>query len=277
MSDREAERWPPGLPAAARLASRRAAPLPLGGDLLVLAPHPDDETLGCGGTIWRARQAGARVTIAFVSDGSGSHSGLLDPAELRETRRREATAAAAALGVEGDDLRFLDLPDGHLDGCRAEIARRLGSLIAGRPPAALLAPCRWDVSADHLAVARAAAAVAGPAGLPVYGYATWFWDRWPWTSTRAGSWPATMARAGRGAWRLASRFRTVVELGEGLEAKRRALAQHRTQVERRGGDPAWPILADVAAGRFLELNLQPVELFAPAVPQARGRRRRTQA
>jgi LmbE family N-acetylglucosaminyl deacetylase len=252
-------------PLALRFARRLAAPLALGEDLLVLAPHPDDETLGCGGTIHLARQAGARVTIAFLTDGADSHAHLLDRGELVALRRAEAAAAAAVLGVGEEDLRFLALPDGRLGGAEPQAREQLAALVAERGPGALLAPCAWDVSDDHLAAARIAAAVAAAAGLPVHGYATWFWDRWPWTATRAGSWPRTLARAARGDLRLATRFRTAVELGPALAVKRRALAQHRTQVERREGNPDWPILADASAGRWLGLNLAPVELFASQV------------
>ena len=250
-----------------RLARRLATPLSLGEDLLVLAPHPDDETLGCGGTIELARRAGARVTIAFLSDGADSHAHLLDRGELVALRRAEATAAGAALGVGEEDLRFLALPDGRLGGAEPEARRQLAALLAERRPGGLLAPCPWDVSDDHLATARIAAALAAPAGLPVHGYATWFWDRWPWTATCAGSWPRTLVRAARGQARLLTRFRTKVELGPAaLAAKRRALAAHRTQVERRDGNPEWPVLADVSAGRWLELNLAPVELFTTSRP-----------
>ncbi len=249
----------------ARLARRLARPLALGADLLVLAPHPDDETLGCGGTIHLAREAGARVTIAFLTDGADSHAHLIEREQLVSLRRAEATAAAAVLGVGEGDLRFLGHPDGRLDQAEPQAREQLAALLAERRPGALLAPCPWDVSADHLAAARLAAALAAPTGLPVHGYATWFWDRWPWTSTRAGSWPRTLVRAARGDLRLATRFRTEVELGPALAVKRRALAEHRTQVERRDGNPDWPILADVSAGRWLELNLTASELFASAV------------
>jgi LmbE family N-acetylglucosaminyl deacetylase len=247
-------------PVAARLATRLAEAMRPAGDVLVLAPHPDDETLGCGGAILAAREAGARVTIAFLTDGADSHSRFLPGAELAAIRREEAVAAAAVLGVEESDLRFLGYRDGRLADQEGRCREEIAELARVCRPWALFAPCPWDVSSDHLAASRIAASVAAE-GPVLYGYATWFWDRWPWTGTRASTWPHTAARAALGDWRLLRRFRTRVDLGLRQERKRQALAQHRTQVERRGGEPAWPTLGDVSGGRWLELLLADTELF----------------
>ena len=75
----------------------RAQPLQLpAGPLLVIAPHPDDETLGCGGLIIRERLAGRLVRIVFLTDGSQSHRDhpSLTPTALAKLRKAEAVAAA---------------------------------------------------------------------------------------------------------------------------------------------------------------------------------------
>jgi LmbE family N-acetylglucosaminyl deacetylase len=90
--------------------------------VLVVAPHPDDESLCCGGLIHMAREVGARVAIVWITDGDGSrwdamltdHAVLPGPATyqaLAHTRTGEARAAAAALGVSSDFLYFLGYPD----------------------------------------------------------------------------------------------------------------------------------------------------------------------
>ena len=66
--------------------------------VVVLAPHPDDETLGCGGLIALKRSLGAPVRVIFMTDGAGSHSGVDRPA-LTATRKEEASAACNVLGV----------------------------------------------------------------------------------------------------------------------------------------------------------------------------------
>ncbi|RKJ98019.1 PIG-L family deacetylase, partial [Pseudoroseomonas wenyumeiae] len=71
------------------------------GGLVVLAPHPDDESLGCGGLLAAAAQAGRAVAVVFVSDGGASHprSRRYPRLALRRLREAEALAALAALGL----------------------------------------------------------------------------------------------------------------------------------------------------------------------------------
>jgi len=97
-------------------------------DVLVFAPHPDDEVIGTGGVIQQAAAKGERVRIVFVTNGDGYPraasvltgkpiSGLrsADYIELAATRQREAIAAATLLGVGLSGLVFLGYPDGVLE------------------------------------------------------------------------------------------------------------------------------------------------------------------
>lgn len=95
--------------------------------LLVVAPHPDDETLCCAGVIRRVIAAGGRVAIVWLTSGDGSELDLLlvekalrvDPEKMRDLAARrtgEARAAAAVLGVPPDRRFFLGYPDGGLLG-----------------------------------------------------------------------------------------------------------------------------------------------------------------
>src|ERR1700730_8035165 len=83
----------------------------LGRRAVVFSPHPDDESLGCGGTILKKKQAGATVQPVHVSDGGGS-SPLIPRDERTAMRRQESRSAGRVLGV--DDICFLDFPDGQL-------------------------------------------------------------------------------------------------------------------------------------------------------------------
>ena len=71
------------------------------GPLLVLAPHPDDESLGCGGIIAEARARGHAVYVTVVTDGTASHPGSRThtAARLQAVREKEVQAAVAELGV----------------------------------------------------------------------------------------------------------------------------------------------------------------------------------
>lgn len=233
-----------------RLSSRPYLP-PVKG-LLVIAPHADDETLGCGGLIAAQGQAGRPVEIVFLTDSAGSPP----VAGLAETRRGEALAALEVLGVPAGRVHFLNLADGTLDRLPAGIVRetvdRLARLIRDRQPAEVLAPYRLGGSTEHTAAWHlAVAALAGAGGGRLLEYPIWAW----WNP-----------------WRLRSRlgqpqdnFR--LALGSRLAVKCRALACHQSQVRPipPGRDPALPVsLARACCG--------PTEFFfASTIPPGQSR------
>ena len=83
--------------------------------LVVVAPHPDDEVLGCGGLMWTARQARMEVTVLSVSDGEACYP-WMDAHVLAKTRRAELLAATATLGIEANNVHALGFPDGAVTG-----------------------------------------------------------------------------------------------------------------------------------------------------------------
>ncbi len=114
----------PRATAAVRALPELSAPR-AGQTLLVVSPHPDDESLCCGGQIVRALQAGAQVYVVWLTSGDGFEldSALLDRTfrprrvateNLGRRRMNEAAAAAAVLGVPAAHLTFLGYPDGGL-------------------------------------------------------------------------------------------------------------------------------------------------------------------
>ncbi len=122
-----------------------------GARALVLAPHPDDEVLGCGGALCRHTRAGDPVRIVFLTDGRHGHGpGPCDEAALIATRRREATAAAAALGVH--DLVFWDAADRAL-GRDTGARDRLGELLEQYKPDLIYCPSPLEHHPDHRAAA----------------------------------------------------------------------------------------------------------------------------
>jgi len=83
------------------------------GKTLVVAPHPDDESLGCGGAIALLREFESEVKILVLSDGTLSHpnSVKFPPEKLRETREREMLHALEILGVAADAVDFFRYRD----------------------------------------------------------------------------------------------------------------------------------------------------------------------
>lgn len=172
------------------LPLRSLGDLPLA-PVLVVAPHPDDETLGCGGVIAQLRSLGYPVQVLVVSDGTQSHprSRLYPAPRLRQVRETESLAALALLGVKVDGVTFLGLPDGAvpavdmsklheapaqamaaLERCRAYLRRVL--------PQTIFLPYRLDPHRDHRAswglVQAALSALPSPPRL--IEYPIWDWD-----------------------------------------------------------------------------------------------------
>jgi len=240
---------------------------------IVFAPHPDDETLGCGGIIAKKRQAGANVTVVFMTDGSGSHGSFMPPQELATIRRQEAFAACRALDVPGDNLVFLDFPDGSLRRHETAAVKQIGRLLRECRPKEVYFPFSADGPADHLATYHAVrrAIAAGEEPVIRNAYPVWFWRHWPWTrqpmrvDKDALSLLAGTLKAMCGI-RLLGTFSHIVDISDQLEQKRSALAAHRSQMERFWGKTEWPILEDVSGGDFLACFLQPYEVFQRREP-----------
>ncbi|HVO01284.1 MAG TPA: PIG-L family deacetylase [Candidatus Cybelea sp.] len=141
-------------------AAPRLIDLPPGTRVLVLAPHPDDESIGCGGTLARWRRAGRAAKVLFLTDGRlGSRSLRAMPehdprrmeAEQRliETRRQEAKLALQALAVE--EFAFADAPDGELWRHVEPVARAIARAIEEDRPDLILLPFLTDRHTDHVA------------------------------------------------------------------------------------------------------------------------------
>lgn len=122
---------------------------------LVLAPHPDDESLGCG-LLLATHPDRHRVHIAFVTDGSGQGP---DRGMQGTRRKAEARAAAAVYGIADAQLHFFDLPDGRLARHANELGNRLRLLLARLRPACVHVPFRFDRHPDHMMVNRAVCAL----------------------------------------------------------------------------------------------------------------------
>lgn len=139
--------------------------------VLVLAPHPDDETIGAGGTLAILAAAGAAVTAVILTDGERTRGTGLISQSIGRRRTSEAAEACRRLGLPHP--RFLGLPDGSLEGVLPELSRRVAAVIAETSPNAVFLPWFGDGHGDHRAVTAALAAAAPASGLMVWGYEVW--------------------------------------------------------------------------------------------------------
>jgi LmbE family N-acetylglucosaminyl deacetylase len=148
--------------------------------VLVVAPHPDDDAIGCGGTLVRLAASGARISVTYVTDGSASHrnSRRFPPLILRDVREREARAALRELGVRARP-QFLRAPDSGLTDLDAAQRERLVAALARRIVAlraqVIFSPWPRDPHADHVATATLLRAACDESGRrpAVYFYGVW--------------------------------------------------------------------------------------------------------
>lgn len=209
----------PVTPLAARvLESIVPEDAPFSRPAVVVAPHPDDESFGCGGVIAAKRARGAPVHVVFATDGAASHGSpsLEARAALAARRRREALAALAALGVPAAATTFLDLPDGGAGDAppeaREAAIERIGEAMERVRAEEVFVTFRRDGHKDHeaaFALARAALQRGGRR-VDLYEYPIWLERVEPRTYMRA----------------------RVVHLdARALEQKRAAVAAHASQLE----------------------------------------------
>jgi LmbE family N-acetylglucosaminyl deacetylase len=214
---------------------------------LIIAPHPDDESLGCGGLIAECCQAGRPPVVVFLTDGAMSHPASKNfPRErLIHVREREAIAAAASLGLATERLIFLREPDTKAPREGRELDRvvnRIARLANRFWCSCILAPWRFDPHCDHEAAARIAEKVAAARNdISHVSYPVWGWTLPP---------EKTVDDSGSTGWRL--------DISSRLDLKHRAIAAHRSQY----GD----LITDDPSGFHLPTELlavfeQPFETF----------------
>jgi LmbE family N-acetylglucosaminyl deacetylase len=196
---------------------------------VVVAPHPDDETLGAGGLIATQRFRRIPVTLLAVTDGEAAYENVPD---LAEKRQMEQLHAAAALGLMPDSVHRLALPDSAV----AEFETRLEDYIEANinSGALLVAPWPRDPHPDHEACGRAAAKAADRTGAALIFYFFWTWHRFSPEGLKGLS------------------LRRLTLSAEARSGRARALACHRSQLYRDEGEPILPDIFLSPARRTFE-------------------------
>jgi LmbE family N-acetylglucosaminyl deacetylase len=194
------------------------------GPTVVIAPHPDDEALGCGGLLALLSQANQPVAAVLVSDGTMSHpnSQLFSAAARRAVREGEFRHALTILGADSAEALLLGLPDGcvpsHVDeAVFPEAAAQLRQFLEQHQAATVLVPWRRDPHPDHRATSQLVAAALAAMTRPPrrLEYVVWAWER-----AAAEDLP-TVADQVQG-------FR--LDVSGVVGQKQRAIAAHRSQV-----------------------------------------------
>lgn len=216
--------------------------VPPGSRLVVLAPHPDDEVLACGGLLAAMADRQEDIQLISVTDGEGSHPGSAQwpQTRLRAQRRLESEYAIAALGLDMARISWHRL--GIADGGVGEHSESLIALLSEdlRSSDVLLSTWRHDGHCDHEAVGHCAAQAAARVGATLLEAPVWAWH---WAEPNDPRIP----------W---ERARKLMLSDEQLLRKRRAITSHASQLQTDTSTGAPAVLDSTT----LERLLQPFEL-----------------
>lgn len=130
--------------------------------ILVIAAHPDDEMLGCGGTMARLSNEGKVINVAFLADGVFSRMGISnDTKEELKKRRQAANDACKMIGV--NEIVFGDFPDNQMDSVPLlEICKSVEALIKKFDPYTIFTHHIGDVNIDHQLIHKAVMTACRP-------------------------------------------------------------------------------------------------------------------
>lgn len=200
---------------------------------VVVAPHPDDETLGLGGTLHRLCANGVPLKVVTVTDGEAADpaAGAAARAVLAARRQSENHEALQVLGLPADRLLRLGLPDGGIAEHEDELTNVLESLLT--EDTWTFVTWREDGHPDHEAAARATMRAARHQDAKLVEYPIWAWH---WDAPDDSAMPWAQARA--------------VELTDAeVVAKRAAVAVYASQTESAPG--LLPVLPDHVLARLI--------------------------
>jgi LmbE family N-acetylglucosaminyl deacetylase len=186
---------------------------------LVLAPHPDDETLACGATVMRRVSASTPVHVVVVSDGR-TWPPRRAPEVNVATRDTELRAACGLLGLGHGDVTHLAFREQELADAGAELVDAVADAVRRTRPVDVLATSEFDPHPDHAALGMAARRAVAGSGARLLAYPVWQWES-----------PRSWTRTARGSGASAELVRT-----DGyLERKRAAIAVYRSQLTVQAG------------------------------------------
>jgi LmbE family N-acetylglucosaminyl deacetylase len=215
--------------------------------MMVFAPHSDDETLGCGGTIAKKISEGYEVIIVVMTDGkyallktSGTKSNPT-PEELKKTRKEEVKRATEILGVPNKNVLFLDFEDGELGERKKEVEKEVIELFREHSPVEVYFPYGKDVHADHQAASLIIRSCIQKLGLSVRGYQYSIFQK----SVRVGP--------------IRDRFLNIfrhnliyVDISQFVQQKKAALKEFRSQMTIISDKQETPVIENWLVDRFLK-------------------------
>ncbi len=228
--------------------------------ILVLAPHQDDETLGCGGRIIQLQKAGAEVTVVYTTDGRLANCQFMESEEVVLTRKAEAIAACDVLGIPEENVVFLGFHDASLSAQIDAVAKELMGVILQCQPTEIYFPYSHDFHPDHEATTQAAMKALESYHPPysTFEYLVWGIYHLPWITLPTGRDQKKLVIKNTlkllFGWKVKNAYKHAVytEISEEKSQKWEALMKHRSQVSRLVDNDQWLVLDDVANGSWIK-------------------------
>ncbi|MFA5888224.1 MAG: PIG-L family deacetylase [Candidatus Nanoarchaeia archaeon] len=182
--------------------------------VLIFAPHPDDDLIGCGGSIAKHVKQGNEVAIVYLTSGD---AGSLKYAkkQLAEIREKEAGNAAKIIGVK--DLIFLKNPDGYLE-CNKENLVKIVDLIREKKPNIIYIPHKSDAHKDHMKTYELVAESIGRASSPLF------------QECKGEPWSVDIVLCYE-VWTPLQEISYIENIDEFIDLKIQALEQHKSQIQ----------------------------------------------
>lgn len=181
--------------------------------VMVFAPHPDDEILGCGGSLTRHIENGDHATVVYMTSGDAG-SLHISKEQLGSVREQEAQSSCSLLGIT--DLVFLRNPDGYLEYDQKNLVAII-NLLRNRQPDLVYLPHQRDAHKDHRMTHELVVEARGRAGGP------WFQE------CQGNPWQVAMALTYE-VWTPLQQFSQVVDITPYMDKKLAALSLHRSQL-----------------------------------------------
>jgi len=182
--------------------------------VLIFAAHPDDDIIGCGGSLAKHVNLGNRVSACYMTSGE---AGSLDYSkdELSTIREKEARNAAGVIGFK--DLTFLRNTDGYLEYDRSNL-KKLVELIREKQPNIVYVHHQSDGHQDHRTTFQLVNESLGRAGAPIF------------QEFKGTPWSADIVLAYE-VWTPLSDFEYVEDISEFIDKKTAALRKHESQTK----------------------------------------------
>ena len=160
-----------------RLALITAKDIKITDRVLIVAPHPDDEIIGCTGLITSCIEKGNKVFLCILTGGEASHQACcnINKEKLKQQRRNLTKKINCQLGVNVQNIFFLDFKDGNINIKDSQV-KRLKTIIEETQPESIFIPHqKGEGWSDHIEAGNIIKMLTSNRTLHIYEYCVWFW------------------------------------------------------------------------------------------------------